>query len=915
MDERKHLILLKGVNKTREIVSIFPNKQGNGYEITFMGEKRYTYSFSSVVWLRDPVVKNPQLYRFHANGKAINRVDGIYVFGRYEEYWHITCGNGFARTWKREELQIETSCLSQETVNNRFAYLTALAQVSELKGDDGNALLYKQYEKADFVADGTVLPCYLYPDVNPLKDRNPASLIFPFGGNASQFLAVERAMNHQLSVIQGPPGTGKTQTILNIIANLLIRGQTVLVVSNNNAATQNVLDKLSSPQHGLDFLVASLGKQENKDAFLKQQRGMYPDLSGWKMDLQAMTDLRERIDARAQELSGYFNKQERLAKARQELSDLEVESQHFEQYCADHQAPKPKSPPRKEIASAKVMQLLQECEGFCERGEKVSAWHRIKTSLIYGVFERRFYRNGIGHVITYLQSLFYLLKKEELRREIAELEAFLKDISAQRKMDELTGWSMMYLRGILFDRFGKAPRRPVFTENSFWKDPNSILREYPVTLSTTFSARSSLRNATYDYLIMDEASQVDIVTGSLALSVARNAVIVGDQRQLPNVVPDEMRRKTQAIFESYQVPAGYHFADNSFLQSICTVLPEVPQTLLREHYRCHPKIIGFCNQKFYRNELIIMTEDDGAADTLAVHRTVVGSHHRGHVNQRQIDVTLQEVLPSLSQIPEQQIGIIAPYRDQVGKMKSAVAGTEIEVDTIHKYQGREKDAIILTTVDDQVTDFSDDPYMLNVAVSRAKKKLRLVISGSEQPENSNIRDLIAYIEYHNFQVVDSAIYSVFDLLYKEYTRERIAFLKKHRKVSQYDSENLMYAALTELLDSMPELELTVICHQRLRMLLRDLSQLTEEEVRYVSNPATHVDFLLYHPVTRKPVLVIEVDGFDFHKDGTQQAQRDRMKDSILEKYRIPLLRLPTNGSREIEKVRQKLTGGVESPVQ
>ena len=205
--------------------------------------------------------------------------------------------------------------------------------------------------------------------------------------------------------------------------------------------------------------------------------------------------------------------------------------------------------------------------------------------------------------------------------------------------------------------------------------------------------------------------------------------------------------------------------------------------------------------------------------------------------------------------------------------------------------------------------------MLNVAVSRAKKKLRLVISGSEQPENSNIRDLIAYIEYHNFQVVDSAIYSVFDLLYKEYTRERIAFLKKHRKVSQYDSENLMYAALTELLDSMPDLELTVVCHQRLRMLLRDLSQLTEDEIRYVSNPATHVDFLLYHPVTRKPVLVIEVDGFNFHKDGTQQAQRDRMKDSILEKYGIPLLRLPTNGSREIEKVRQKLTGSVESPVQ
>lgn len=40
-------------------------------------------------------------------------------------------------------------------------------------------------------------------------------------------------------------------------------------------------------------------------------------------------------------------------------------------------------------------------------------------------------------------------------------------------------------------------------------------------------------------------------------------------------------------------------------------LPNIAQTLLCEHYRCHPKIINFCNQKFYRGELIIMTEDKG----------------------------------------------------------------------------------------------------------------------------------------------------------------------------------------------------------------------------------------------------------------------------------------------------------------
>ena len=50
-------------------------------------------------------------------------------------------------------------------------------------------------------------------------------------------------------------------------------------------------------------------------------------------------------------------------------------------------------------------------------------------------------------------------------------------------------------------------------------------------------------------------------------------------------------------------------------------MPNVTQVMLREHYRCHPKIINFCNQKFYRGELIIMTKDEGEKDVLSVVKT------------------------------------------------------------------------------------------------------------------------------------------------------------------------------------------------------------------------------------------------------------------------------------------------------
>lgn len=111
-----------------------------------------------------------------------------------------------------------------------------------------------------------------------------------------------------------------------------------------------------------------------------------------------------------------------------------------------------------------------------------------------------------------------------------------------------------------------------------------------------------------------------------------------------------------------------------------------------------------------------MTEDDGKPDTLCAIKTVPGHHARKHYNQREIDVIRDEVIAHL---PEQtDIGIITPYNVQVDELSRQLPA--IESATVHKFQGREKDTIIMSVVDDQITEFSDDPNLLNVAISRAK---------------------------------------------------------------------------------------------------------------------------------------------------------------------------------------------------
>ena len=110
----------------------------------------------------------------------------------------------------------------------------------------------------EFVAKNSLLEAYLNVDTYGKASATQSAPIFPFGCNRSQYKAVQNALENRISVIQGPPGTGKTQTILNILANLLLDEKTMEIVSNNNSAVENVKEKLVST--GLDFLCAQLGR-------------------------------------------------------------------------------------------------------------------------------------------------------------------------------------------------------------------------------------------------------------------------------------------------------------------------------------------------------------------------------------------------------------------------------------------------------------------------------------------------------------------------------------------------------------------------------------------------------------------------------------------------------------------------------
>lgn len=899
MDPQKYLILIKGKDQTDSVAS-FRFRDG-ACEISYLSAPNKIYRFQSSNVEVLPLQKrlDPAQFVVAVNGQTLYGANELLDFGAY---YRIVRSGKQDLLLRKNEVHLQQNCLAERKNKEAFQYFKETAASISLVAENGFNILSAQYDRIHQISGNTVLASYLDPQMEIRAPRMPDVVIYPFGLNQSQKLAVERALSSRISIIQGPPGTGKTQTILNIIANVIRNGKTVAVVSNNNSATQNVAEKLKKKNAA--FLTAFLGSIANKQKFLEEQTGTYPDMSSWEITDEEHQQLDQETTALSCELNEMLNARNRIAEIEQELLQLNPEQHYFEEYYATYQDIPAET--LSGLSSQKILALWAEFEQYAEHQNHLGLLQKLSILFRFNRRALRLFFRSPELVIPYLQHQFYFVKKRELESEKLELDHMLEHYAFDAKMEELAQKSLQLFRAELAVRYPWKDSRKCFGMTDFRRNSAAFTREYPIILSTTYSIKGTLNtDHIYDYLIVDEASQVDLATSVLAFSCARNIVIVGDLKQLPNVLTEDDIRTSETIWKKYSLDERYHFSRHSLLSSALETWQAAPVTLLREHYRCHPRIINFCNQKFYHGQLIVMTKDHNEPDVLTLYRTVSGNHARGHLNQRQIDVIRQEILPQLKQQNHQSIGIITPYREQAAAIRRQL-GDAYAVDTVHKFQGREQDAIILTSVDNVITGFVDDPHMLNVAVSRAVHSLTVVTSQDPRNDRTNYGDLARYIEYNNFEVIQSQVYSVFDLLYQGYAEQRRAYLQKHKKISKYDSENLMYAVVQEILSEEAFSTIGCAVHVSLATLIKDYAPLTESEQEYARNPLTHVDFLLFRQTDKQPVLAIEVDGTSFHKAGSKQAERDEKKGRIMDKCGVFLLRLRTDGSGEREKLRTAL---------
>ena len=748
-------------------------------DVQYNNNKIYSYNKANLIIIQNPVVINDCIIK--TVSKTLTNVIKILKF---DNYIKVFFKNGTNKIYYQSDIIIEENLLAKRIFKNVFNYLKELANdltieeiTQKIESEKGNKdFLTKIYEKVNFLSPDSVIKSY----VNGIKHSNTNTInknyIYPFSFNLSQKLAIKNAFENNISVIEGPPGTGKTQTILNIISNAIINKKTVAVLSNNNSATDNVYEKLE--KQNLSSLCAKLGKLDNINKFLQNQGNVnfYP--KSWSIEENEENNIRKTLVDMDKDIEYYLNKKNEIAILKQELEELRLEQKYFNENNKSNETKNINIP---NFDSHKLHEYLLYLNRQQNKKDYFNKRVQILSQIKYSFFKPELYKNSIKSILENIESLYYEKRINELENTITENSNLLQNFNLESKFKDYTKLSMSILKNQVYRNYNN---KKIFDSKTV-KKTEDLIKYYPVILSTTYSLLNCVSSDfLFDYVIVDESSQVDLVSAFPALTLAKSVIIVGDSKQLPNIVDGKKKKEFNKIFNSYNLDSKYNYTENSLLDLTRKLSEDIPVVILREHYRCHPKIINFCNKKFYDNQLIILSESNND-DPIKQYKCVKGNHARKYnksqFNARQAQVIMDEVIPQQKiDIYKDSVGIITPYKAQKNYLKKQFHCDNLAIDTVHGFQGREKDIIIFSTVANEITKFLDNPNSINVAVSRAVDKLYLVTPFEYKSyDNSNISNLISYINYNNFEIIESKINSVYDLLYKANAKEREKFLLSH----------------------------------------------------------------------------------------------------------------------------------------
>ena len=293
---------------------------------------------------------------------------------------------------------------------------------------------------------------------------------------------------------------------------------------------------------------------------------------------------------------------------------------------------------------------------------------------------------------------------------------------------------------------------------------------------TSLSAKSRIpfQAGLFDYIIIDEASQCDIASILPLLYRAKRAVIIGDPKQLSHI-SQLSKRQDIALLDKYHVNPIWSYSSTSLYTLAESKVPVDQIVQLRDHFRCCAEIIEFSNNVFYDGSLRTATRYSGLKTPagerpgirwIDVHGRTVRPASGSAYNKEEAEAVVQELKRLIFSGYQGTLGVTTPFRRQAEEIRRILENQEPRLyedlinrhefiaDTVHKFQGDERDLMIFSPVvsngasQSTLGFLSSTGNLFNVAITRARAVL-VVVGNHRYCADSSVSYLSKFADYYS----------------------------------------------------------------------------------------------------------------------------------------------------------------------
>lgn len=522
------------------------------------------------------------------------------------------------------------------------------------------------------------------------------------------------AANASLGCVSGPPGTGKSYTISAIAAEHMSRGESVLIVANNEPALEVISEKLDQ-----NFNLGDVSIRAGQKAFIKTLKLYIADLLAGYLSDEDSNDL-HKYESDLRDIN----------------SSLRLLETRFLKYC------------RKAIVRGQRLKGLEDNQ---------SSW-LMKLYLVWA-------KKGIRELVTQWNSLNDINTKHLEREKLASYYLNALKNKHLKTLVETHRSSLQAFNKAIRSRTSKR-QFELFDDIEF----PALLSAFPVWLVSlnTLHRVLPLNAEMFDLVIIDEATQCNVSSTLPALYRAKRAIVVGDTKQLKHY-SFLAKSKEQQLMDNHNISLTndgvVSYRDNSILHLTLNRINNHHQlAFLDEHFRSKPQLINFSNVAFYQNKLKVMQHRPcTSAGHLHIERTSGIRDKKGvnHIESAKIIESIKaQITDDIDSGLTHSIGVISPFSHQAEhlakEIESHFSATEIKkyklrAATPYGFQGEERDIMLISFAIDndskRAAVYLNKADVFNVTITRAREKQVLFLSIDENllPENNLLKQYIGSI--------------------------------------------------------------------------------------------------------------------------------------------------------------------------